>query len=219
METIEVTSQAGLQEFLNQNRAYVNGKNGRVTHLHATVAESRFEIENIQGIYLARPEFAWMAVWMAVTDRTKLRKRHLCYQMPNGADRVGRLMIGGLKEQTEPRDLLCSQAFLYLFEPALLPTRVLDIARESEQDRLTSLVARGYSWQEIERHGRMRRALVPPVNEPPTILELDVWQVAVVQMPQLVPSIEVVLSGDVVKDLASLITFQDKIPGNNYLEK
>ncbi len=220
MQTLEITSEAELQKFLEGNRAYANGKNDRVIHLYATAAQSRFEIENIYGIYLARPEYTWMAVWMAVTNRTKLRKRHLRYRAPRDVDRIGQLIIGGLDETPAPRDLLSDRAFLYLFDPAILPACIVDITKKpTEKERLTLLLSRGYAWQDVERHGRMRRALVPPTSETPTLLALDAWQVAIVQLPQLIPSIEVVLSGKVIHELSSRITFQKEMPGSDYLEE
>lgn len=205
-----------LQDLLTSNRAYANGKNSPVTHLYATVATSRFDIENIFGIYLTRPAFAWMALWMAVTDRTVLRKRQLAYRSPQGGDSIGSIVIGGT--HVSQGQLLRSQAFLYLFEPDVLPTAEVDFFPGTNDEQVrTELLARGYTWKQIERRGESRRALVFPQEQRPSTIGLDAWQVVCVGVDQLVPTTQVTLTSPLIAALYDRVQTQRHLPDREYL--
>ncbi|TAL49830.1 hypothetical protein EPN81_04515 [Patescibacteria group bacterium] len=129
-----ISREQDLQDLLARNQAYANGKNSPVAHLYATVATSRFDIENIFGIYLTRPAYAWMALWMAVTNREVLRKRHLTYYAPRDGDSIGSIAVGGT--DVSLGDLLCDQAFLYLFEPDVLPKTETDFFPDTHDEQV-----------------------------------------------------------------------------------
>jgi hypothetical protein len=215
--SITVHTEADLQRLLSLNRAYANGKNVRVTHLYATAAQSRFPAENIFGIYLTRPAYVWMAVWMAVTDRLRLQKRRLQYVTPKGDDHIGTLLIGGITQNTHPREWLRTEAYLYLFGPVRLPQETLEFSDQEEPVLFAALARRGYRWQNIERKGSVRRALVPPPGDPQMIIGIDRWQVAVVNVPTLVPTIEIILTESVIDALAKRVIPQRDIVGKEYL--
>lgn len=214
---IIIQTESDLQRLLSLNRAYANGKNHRVDHLYATAAQSRFPTENIYGIYLARPTHVWMAVWMAITDRVKIKKRRLRYITPRAPDHIGALCVGGVTTFVDPRDWLCTEAYLYLFGPARLPSEQRDHQDQTETTLLATLASRGYRWQDIERNGSIRRALVPPPGEPAQIIGIDRWQVVVVNTPTIVPTIEIVLTTSVIDALAKRIIPQREIVGRDYL--
>ena len=77
-----INSIEDLQELLKNNCYWANGKSFPVNHLHATGAQSRWEYENVYGIYLTQPHFAWMAMWMGSTNRETVQKRNLTYIIP-----------------------------------------------------------------------------------------------------------------------------------------
>ncbi|HLD21204.1 MAG TPA: hypothetical protein VJB64_03865 [Patescibacteria group bacterium] len=211
-----VSCERDLQNLLARNHAYANGKNTPVAHLYATAATSRFDIENIFGIYLTRPTYAWMALWMAVTNRAVLRKRHLTYYTPQEGDSIGSIGVGGTDLSLE--QLLCDQAFLYLFEPDALPKTETDFFPDtSAEEAQKELLARGYSWNQIERRDQTRRTLMPPQDQQPSTIGLDAWQVVCVGVPQLVPSMSVVLRGNLIDSLRGRIKVQSSLPDRGYL--
>ncbi|MBI2637652.1 MAG: hypothetical protein HYW88_02010, partial [Candidatus Sungbacteria bacterium] len=79
MEKRTLDSVVALNELLHHNNYFANGKNFPVTHLYETSANSRWPYENIWGIYLTKPHYAWMALWMSITSRTRLKKRQVKY--------------------------------------------------------------------------------------------------------------------------------------------
>ncbi len=218
MKNLTITSESELQELLRMNSAYANGKNVRVSHLYATAAQSRFAFENIFGIYLTRPMAAWMAVWIAITDREKLRKRHLRYHAPRGTDAIGSIAIGG-SGFDDAKMCFRSEAFLYLFERTSLPSNRKDLSKRGEEGLMEDLFSRGYAWKAIERRGCTRRAFLPPEQEPPSLLELDEWQAVAVGVPTLVPNTEVLLTGALLDALTQRVTFEENIPGRDYLSR
>lgn len=116
METKKVKDIAELNSILEGIEYWANGKNFKVDHLHDTKASSRWELENIFGIYLTKPEYAWMALWMAVTSRKNLKKRHLRYFVPKTSqgDFIGKIEI--FSEGDNVADFFCEKAYLYLFD-------------------------------------------------------------------------------------------------------
>ncbi len=222
MEQIRLTNESDLQTLLaGAKDDFANGKNAAVSWLYATAAQSRFPEENVFGIYLSRPGFAWMALWMAVTDRSKLRKRHLGYVRPRGSDHVGRVTIGGANQSIEhPRGLLVSDARLYLFRRIQLPEPSHEIPDHLDSAaRAEWLTDRGFAWQDIERRGQMRRALVAPTTMPPSVIAIDAWQTAVIGVPTLVPFLEATIADSLLDQLATRIDFSPNAPGRDYLKK
>lgn len=215
MRRIRITSEGELRDVLRRNAAYANGKNGRVDHLYATAAVSRFEEENVFGVYLTVPAFAWMAVWIAATDRAKLRKRQLAYHAPRGDDTIGSISIGGLEPAVSSRSLLCNRAFVYLFDAASLPPE--DRSGPSDQAPVERLMGRGYAWKDLLRRNETRRALTPPPGETPAIVPIDAWQSVVVGVDRIVPSVEIELTTDLIDALAPRVRFQPTLPGRDYL--
>lgn len=220
MKTVTICSEKELHDLLRKNTAYANGKNNPVTHLYATAAQSRFVYENVYGIYLARPRFVWMAVWIAVTNRECMRKRHLRYRSPCHPDSIGSLVIGGVGEKCGARDLLCDKAYLYFFDRASLPLSEVDLSQEpNEEQLLAKLAGQGYVWQMIERRGQTRRAFVPPKAEVPALVILDSWQVVAVNVPTLVPTCEAILTDSLIRELANRVSFQADLPDRAYLDE
>ncbi|PJA45055.1 hypothetical protein CO174_05215 [Candidatus Uhrbacteria bacterium CG_4_9_14_3_um_filter_50_9] len=218
MQHIQVESTRKLQVLLAKNTFFANGKNSPIDHLYATAATSRFEVENLFGIYLTKPDFAWMAIWMAVTDRTKLRKRQLSYHVPKEEDWIGALEIGGLDSVNEIRPLLGTSAHVYLFNPSELPTPATDLTSfVSEQAAIAHLVQHGYTWKQIRRRGEERRALMPPEDGSRSLINIDAWQVALVGQERLVPTIDLVLTKSLIDELSSRVQIKKTVPGRNYL--
>lgn len=100
-----------LGDILSRNTSFANGKNRPLDHLHATGACSRFVHENIYGIYFTNEDHAWMALWIAVTDRTKVRKRNITYVRPNENDAIGGVAV---YSPDTSLDVFCDDgAFIY----------------------------------------------------------------------------------------------------------
>lgn len=209
MTTVQLHHISELSDLLASGCYWANGKNSRVDHLHRTGAQAALAKENIYGIYLANEEYAWMAFWMAITDRSVLRKRNLLYFRPSGDSRLGRLQI------PPQQNWSCHQAYLYLFASrdfADLP--VIDLRQVRHDER--ELEQRGFSLQSILRHGETQRNYCYE-NEAPRLVLIDEWQVSLINIPQVVPSIEVVLTPSLIEEASRCVVFSDEPIVGHYL--
>lgn len=204
----------GLQRLLSEKRYCANGKNYPVNHLYDTAAESRWPRENLWGIYLTNPEHAWMALWMAVTSRSGLKKRHLRYLRPTAGDSIGRIEIYN-PARAALEDLLLSRAYLYLFDPSRFAgIGALDLSAAA--DSSATLEKSGFTLQTITKGAKVRRGYVHASPERKVVL-IDAWQVALVNFGMLVPDLEVVLHREVIEDLRARIGFADTEISRDYL--
>lgn len=62
MESVQPKTIEDLSKILERNNLYANGKNIPIEFLYETVARSRWDRENIWGIYLTQPSYAWMGL-------------------------------------------------------------------------------------------------------------------------------------------------------------
>ncbi|MFA5186175.1 MAG: hypothetical protein WC551_06825 [Patescibacteria group bacterium] len=215
----KVASLDGLNGLLRGNLLYANGKNFRVDHLHATAAESRFEYENLFGIYLTEPAHAWMAVWMAAANREVLKKRQLEYYRPaaDSKDRIGRLGVHLPDTDHLPGNVLVERAYVYFFDLAAMDELYFTEVNWCEgKQRMTILQGYGFDPKSLELRGRNVTAWVPD-HERPMAIKLDAWQVAVVNVPRLVPTVEAELQPSLMSELRERIFLLDHEPGENYL--
>ncbi len=208
METTTVTNLDDINHILSQNSYHANGKNFKIDYLYQTVANSRWNYENIFGIYLAKPEYAWMAFWMAITSREMVRKRQIQYISPRGKDSVGNIVIYN-PENLSLDDMLCEKAYLYLFD---IDTNieVLDLTT------CNSVLQAMFVWSKIER-GDVIKTGYKPLFRNKTLVDIDRWQVALVNYEKYTPIKEIILSKKLIKELKHRIIFTQKEIGKNYI--
>lgn len=199
-QTIETIS--CLDALLCDNRFFANGKNRPLDHLYATGASSRWSYENIYGIYLTNPDHAWMALWMAVTDRTRAKKRNLTYIRPDPArgDHIGKLAV--YDPSSVSLDVFCdSGAYLYLVDPARFSAaRHIDMRSVPTAEKEARIQDEGFVLCDWERRGEARRNYFPTTEEPMQI-DVDSWQVALVNVGMIVPDIRVFIAPALVEKL------------------
>ncbi len=202
MNHISPASVSELNELLRNNLYWANGKNIKLDHLHATGAKSRWEYENIWGIYLTNPESAWMGLWMSVTDRTKIPKRNISYVCPQNDldDFIGQVRIF-IPEGDDIRTAFCeSESYLYLVDPHHYdhyPT--IDLMEIPLERKVDSLVEQGFYQKEVERKGEKQTNLFYSGGS--TIVKVDSWQIALVNIPRMIPDIEVSISSEIIWEL------------------
>lgn len=215
---LQVVSLKELDCLLRWNLLYANGKNFRVDHLHPTAAESRFEHENLLGIYLTVPEFAWMAVWMAVANRAFCKKRQLNYFRPKAqiGDYVGNLGIYMNGAGELPEEALVETGYVYLFD--LKSTDLIDERVDwcEGKQKLTILQGQGFESREVVLHDRRVTAWVPE-HKKRMLLKLDCWQAAVVNVPRLEPTVEVELLPPLIAELRKRISLIPHEPTQDYI--
>ena len=205
-----------LNALLAERRYCANGKNLPAEHLYETVAASRWPCENLLGVYLTNPDHAWMAVWMAVTKRDRLRKRQLRYLRPAVAagEHIGRIEIYN-PDHAAKAELFCERAFLYLFDPGrFADASVVDVS--GERDKVAALERRGFRFQAVERRGWARNGYAPDSSLKQVVI-VDAWQMAVVNYGSLVPDVRVTLAEDLISRLAERVTFCPDEIGEAYL--
>lgn len=205
-----------LNALLAKRRYCANGKNLPVGHLYETVAASRWPHENLLGIYLTNPDHAWMAVWMAITRRDRLRKRQLRYLRPavDAGDSLGRIEIYD-PARAVVSDVFCDRAFLYLFDQdRFAGASVVDIS--GENDKVAALERRGFRRQIVERRGWAREGYVPDSAARQVVI-VDAWQIAVVNAETMAPDVQVTLAGDLIRQLSPRVTFCSDEIGEAYL--
>jgi hypothetical protein len=202
MESIRVEDLDFLEDILEQGY-WANGKNIQVDHLHQTGANSRFPKENIYGIYLADEQHAWMAFWMAVTDRELVRKRSLRYIASGG--------VGHLEVDSDAPGILRSQAYLYLFDPPQELARI-DIRGIPNPDE--AMRESGFEMREVIRHGVGQQNYFSPS---PSIVHVDNWQLAITGIPEIYPDAELVLTRSLIEQVRDRVQRTADEIGENYL--
>jgi hypothetical protein len=221
MERIRLDSVKECNALLANNTFAANGKNFPVDHLYATSANSRWPYENLWGIYLAKSDFAWMALWMAVTLRAKMKKRQIAYFCP---DKSKRDYIGSIKvfnpERLSAGDILCKTAYLYLFNPGrfrdFLQISVAD--QKNGNAKMEILAIHDFAWQDIMKRGKNYHTCLDAFGRK-SLIDLDEWQMALVGVETIVPDIEIVIGESLIEELAVRVGWSDEEVGNDYLIK
>jgi len=218
MKRVLIDSFESCQRLLEMNRCFANGKNIQVDLLYATSANSRWPYENIWGVYLAKPQFAWMALWMAVTSRSRLQKRQVRYFIPKTAegDYIGKIAIYN-PQNLSRQEVVQEKAYLYLFDPVSfqgLPR--LDISDQPKSAKKTALIRSGFEQKIVKRREKTYSALVNSSGSS-LLVDIDEWQVAIVGPEEVVPSIEVVLDRELTRQLVKRIQWSDEEIGEDYI--
>jgi hypothetical protein len=219
-EKIVLNSIEECNGLLKKNSMFANGKNIRVTSLYETSAKSRWDYENLWGIYLAKPEFAWMALWIAITSRTSLRKRQIKYIPPQTekGDYIGKISIYN-PENIELEKIFSREAYIYLFNnKQFLNFSLFDISDANKEEKGPEIFRNGFVRDTVIRRGREYKTIVKH-QAVPTLVDIDEWQVAVIGIPEIVPDIEVVITAELIKELESRITWSPAEVGEEYIEK
>ncbi len=208
MEKIAVNTIDDLDGILRNNTCWANGKNYKIDDLHSTGANSRWLYENIWGIYLTDASHAWMALWMAVTDRIKIKKRDITYVRPR-SDSIGRIAVFA-----EGREgLFVDEAYLYFFRPR--QCREIDL-RKIQDNKLQKLLELGFVEKEIRKNGRLQKNYFPPDSKP-CIVRVDSWQIALVNCQKIRPDIELVVKNNLILELSSRVSFSEGPSTENYI--
>lgn len=216
MKTTSIGSLESINSKLAAERKWANGKNFPVDHLHATIAGSRWDYENIFGIYLTNESHAWMALWMAVSNRNTLRKRQLSYRRPTqGNDSLGSVEI---YSKTPATELTCDTGYVYLFDPAIYRAdrQIVNISEVPKSRKAAALVENGFEWQTIERRGKGMPALVDLSNDPRVVI-VDDWQVALTNTANVIPDEELIIERPAIEQLAGRIALTQIEIGEDYL--
>lgn len=221
VEKIFVDSIKECNALLKDNSFWANGKNFHVEHLYPTAASSRWPSENLWGIYLAKPRFAWMALWMAITDRKKIKKRQIKYFPPKifGDDCAGKIAVFN-PENIGLNDILCRNARLYLFNPAPfneLPKIYLS-KTDDEDTKMDTLTGCGFVYRMVVCRGKIYQAYIKEGKEK-MIVDVDRWQIALLNAGDLMPDKEVILGENLIKELGKRIRWLKAPVDRNYLKK
>lgn len=217
MTTIKINSLSELDRELGYRKMWGNGKNLRVDHLHTTCAESPRDYENVAGIYLTRPEYSWMAAWMAVTSRANLQKRNLRYCPPaaGSGDNLGRIQIYSLEEDIE--QFFCPKAYLYLFDPLRLKTdNLIDCSGLSALYKTDFLQGNEFVPGIFKRRGKMLPTLRLTTGEKATVI-IDEWQLVLVNFDRIVPDVELIIGSEAIVEMKQRVERIDKPVGEAYL--
>lgn len=221
MKKEKIDSLVDCNEFLKENHCFANGKNVRVEYLYATAAKSRWCYENLWGIYLAKPEFSWMALWMAITSRPRLKKRQTQYVSPNTSegDWVGHIRIFN-PLNLRFADILCEEAYLYLFDyDDILSLPRIDISEargNAESEKI--LISQGLRKAIICRRGKEYEAWISE-SRIPLLVSIDEWQAALINIEKLYPQKEIIVSKKAIEELSARIHWLPAEVGENYLVK
>lgn len=217
-EQLVLNSLESCNDFLRDNIMFSNGKNFRLKFLYATSAKSRWDYENLWGIYLAKPGFSWMALWIAVTSRTAIKKRQIKYLAPKigEGDHVGSVAIYN-PENIGLDKIFLDEAYLYLFDPDnFLAFPRLDILSINKAEKGSEILQNGFQRVTIDRRGK-KYSTIARQQESPLFVDIDEWQVAVVGVPEMVPSTEVIITGELIKEMASRIIWSAEEIGEEYI--
>lgn len=204
-----------LNTVLELNKGWANGKNIPIDHLYPTVAESRWEYENILGIYLTNPSYSWMALWMAVCNRNTLRKRNISYLRPvDSSDMIGGVELHSDRSITEN---LCEAAYLYFFDPQdYNQIEQVDITTVPKKQKADALLEQGFQWENMQRRGALKSALVDTTNISRLVL-VDEWQLALTNTPIIVPKVELNIRKTAITELAGRIAITNTEIGEDYI--
>ena len=179
-----------------------------------------------------QPQFAWMALWMAIIARTAVKKRQIQYLRPDTekGDQIGRIRV--FNPGHLPLDqVMRPEAYVYLFEPEPISSYLrLQLSNQSEVENLRLLEEFGFQRERVSARGEIRPALVWSLGECAVagadaweisdeclVVGVDEWQIAVVNVPQLVPSVEAVVSGRLIRELSARVEWLDGEVGEQYL--
>ena len=221
IENQTVDSISVLNKLLKHNYFFANGKNFPITHLYETSANSRWPYENLWGIYLTKPHFAWMALWMAVTSRASLKKRHVKYFSPARVlgDHIGGISIFN-PDALELKDILCEKAYLYFFDPLFLQNLpCINLSEvKSAAEKIAELTKNSFDQRTFAKREKNYTAYVNSSNEN-LVVDIDDWQVAVINVEKLVPVIEIMLTGKIIGELGNKIEWLKKEVEENYIVK
>lgn len=206
MKEQTVQTEIELNDFLKDNHFWANGKSFRVDHLHATGAQSRWDYENIYGIYLTNPEHAWMAVYMALIDRNKFRKRAITYFRPQeeSQDYLGRIAIFQESDDQITSDQVVSPegAFIYLEDPLKHDELdCIDVSEVAKDAKLTELVKQGFGLKTFRRRGILQQNYFLSNNRQ-ALVNIDEWQVALTGVENIFPSVELHIPPSLALELA-----------------
>ncbi|MFO0719019.1 MAG: HAD family phosphatase [Candidatus Paceibacterota bacterium] len=211
MEILKPQTLEDLNKILCGNRLYANGKNKKVDHFYETVANSKWSLENLWGIYLAKPEYVWMALWMAVTSREKLKKRQIRYILPKEGDCIGSVEIYN-PDKLNLDDIFSKEAYLYLFElDKYQDVEIVDLYKDP------NLIDDFFSVEKVEKRGVVQDCFVPKFKNKAVIV-FDSWQVALTNFEKIIPDKEIVLTDNLIKELSNRVTFVDTEIGKNYIK-
>lgn len=215
MRTVSIETCAELNDNLLGNTFWANGKNFSVDHLHATISESRWEYENIHGIYLTNENYAWMALWMAVSNRGALRKRHISYiKSSQSSDAVGSIE---LFTELQPEEALCNEAYLYLVDPeGFDDADIVDIREVPKANKVERLLDQGFERRLVERKGILKQGVVD-LSEKERIVLVDEWQVALTNITEIVPDTELAIRRTAIAELAGRVSLTNSEVGEDYI--
>lgn len=214
MKTVTVESIPELMPWVEKGAAWANGKNFPVDHLHETIAESRWPYENIHGIYLTNESHIWMALWMAISRRGSLSKRHIRYFAPTSADPLGQVEV----YSSDMASCLGKKGYLYLFNPVLyLATgRLVDIRDVPKSEKVDALLDEKFEWANMVRHGKTQAALLDKTREPGVVL-VDEWQIALTNTPRAIPDTEIIIEQLAIKGLVGKVALSKTEVGEEYI--
>jgi hypothetical protein len=212
MKSIEILNIAELNSFLHQNKDYANGKNIRVDHLYETTANSRWNYENLWGIYLTNSDYAWMALWMAMTSRGKIKKRQIRYIAPNRKnDFIGSIEIYN-PDHLKLEDIFSQEAYLYFFNVNSHPNiEVLDFTKDP------NLFINRFILDQIEKRG-ITQDYYKPLFSGKVLVKIDDWQVALINYKKIIPTQEIILGKGLIKALSKRVVFTNKEIGQDYIK-
>lgn len=208
MKNITITNLSDLNNLFSKNVYYANGKNFRIDYLYPTCANSRWNYENIYGIYLAKPQYTWMAFWMAITSRQKIRKRQIKYVHPKENDSIGSITINN-PDDILLEEILCNEAYLYLFDI----NKDMGVLNLDQNDLILKTK---FQWSKITM-GENIKAGYKPLFKEPTLVDVDCWQIALTNYDKCIPIKEIILNKQLIEELKDRITFVKEEVGENYI--
>ena len=220
MRQVQLATMEDLNRWLAATTCYANGKNIPVDHLYPTVAQSRFDYENVLGVYLTKPRFSWMALWMALLNRKALRKRQIEYYPPDLAtgDAIGSIGVH-LPDPTAVIDeqLFVERAYVHLFSLIRLDIdHLVDLVGVPTHQKVAVLQERGFHWGTHRRRGYEHRALLAPLPQP-ILIDVDEWQVVLCQLPRVLVDVQLVIEPALVKALAARVKRISHAPSEAYI--
>lgn len=213
---MRINSLKDLTILLRGNRLFAYGGNMGIDCLRPSVLESRRACDKLYGIYLASPEYAWMSVWTAVTDRQNVKKHQVEYYRPDRtqADEVGHLGLYVQGSAKVPKRCLAKRAFLHMFDPnSVQVLSNLDLKSTQEPVKLAILRSLGFDWKDKVSEECPSQAYVYLLKNP-LIVHVDAWQSALVSVPELVPVVSVELMPDLMAELRERIILIANEPGD-----
>jgi len=161
-----------------------------------------------------------MALWLAITSRAHLRKRQVNYIRPDltGGDCVGRAAIFNPQE-LPVEAVFCQKAYLYLFDPGtIMELPRLDISGiESSEDKEAALVRNGFRKEAVLCSGERYATFTPSFTEG-LLVDIDEWQVAVINVKEMIPDAEIVLQDSTIQQLGDRVTWLDTDIGVKYIQ-